>query len=386
MTQLSKRIIFLKNSKNAVVGTFTVSEISGRIYVKAALPSGAGKYLIALEGDCLPLSLFHAKEILKDYNTQLICHQGSEISVLLFERNVGAYSISAYGSYGKNSIKPEILLEKAKKRLIGDKIIEPQKKADAENSINQSNLITKEQKEEIEIINESEGVENLAAEEYEKAYEIIKADPYMAEDTTLSDIDIIAEENYFDKYNKEFLSSDTREEKIHNEEKPVKNALKTDNGIKTYAEKQYGGYGESSYYDENNDFYPGFEEIFISNQNSMDGDTDGGGGYMKFYNSVKNKLLKLLSENEKEQALCAIIPESDFVKVYYEKDKYYCAGLVREDGKPKYICYAVPENYSENPPEELKDLSKWIPCEPDNPKGKGYFIIFQSAEDGKYIK
>ena len=53
-----------------------------------------------------------------------------------------------------------------------------------------------------------------------------------------------------------------------------------------------------------------------------------------FYGKVKDKLKRLFEENERDEELCNLIPDSQFVKIYYDRDKYYSVGLVRENGSP----------------------------------------------------
>lgn len=61
-------------------------------------------------------------------------------------------------------------------------------------------------------------------------------------------------------------------------------------------------------------------------------------------------------------------------------------GLVKEDGKEKYICYGVPDKYSTNPPETLKDCASFIPLSVFNLKGDGYWMMLQDAVTENCIK
>ncbi len=426
MAQINKRVVFLKNEKGAVAGTVALSGISDKVYIKASLMP-QGKYIIALEGDTLPLTLLNSEEIKKDFYTGLNCGIGNEISVIVFSFEGTAYTLKAYGCFGKNNIPQDVLLIRAKKRMIGGKIVPPQTDIQAEKiksgGVTAENIALKEKE---------------IADKYEKAYEIIKTDPYILEDKTLKDIDILAEENYYEKYTKEFLSQKvdkaqgSESEKQQAEDFEIlksvenggewkspqegtyfnsenngylykeseENAYYTDKDIKIEIEKgrqpENTDYGTGSYYDEQNDFYTGNEDCKI---NTGGGNIKDYLGYdmresgenimengMSYYDSVKDKIEKLLSENERDETLCGIIPESDIVKVYYGEGKYYSAGVIKEGGMPLYICYAVNGVYSDNPPPELAGISRWVPADSQNPSGEGWYIMFQSAADGKYIK
>lgn len=425
MSMIYKHIIFLKDKKGAVSGTLTLS-FNKSIYIKARLYNiEYQNCLIAFEGDKLAFSLFETNNIKKDYKTDLTCELGKNISVILFEKSNKSSKIYAYGYMGENSIKKEILLEHALKRMIGEKIV-----------TNTQVEIKKDIQKKSEF--------DKTKEIYKETYEILKSDPYLVEDTTLNDIDIIAEENYFDKYNKDFINNldrvnkqipnfEQKEEKIKNYENIEDIELlkdieidcqyndttkepsyfnsdnnqylyKNDEETEYFTDKDlkidfdhkeikfgFEDYGAGSYYNiVDNDFYTGEEENSQEEKKYLDNiiknENSGDKYIMEYYNKIKTRLDKLLSDNEKEEKLCRIIPESQFVKIYYEKEKYYCVGLVKENDKPIYICYGVPKNNSENPPEEFSGICRWIPTNSNEIENFGYFMVFQNVYDGKYIK
>ncbi len=105
-----------------------------------------------------------------------------------------------------------------------------------------------------------------------------------------------------------------------------------------------------------------------------------------YFHTVKEELSKLFSEFTPEESLCALFADSNFVKINYSGNKYYVVGLIKENGKEKYICYGVPAKYSENPPEQLKDCACFIPLSVFDLKGNGYWMMFQDAITGSCIK
>ncbi|MDD4003317.1 MAG: hypothetical protein PHE12_03895, partial [Clostridia bacterium] len=250
-------------------------------------------------------------------------------------------------------VSDEIILEKKEKEKEKEKENEIQIK---HKSDSQSEKMTEQSKENI-------SEENLQ-QFYQDTYNILADDKYIAEDTTLGDIDIIAEDNYFEIADGS-LSGDEA-------------AIKEDTNKDFISEGLH--YGLGSFYN----FYDSF------NQNDIpvikEKDIKNKGENMDYYLKVKTKADKLFSENPIDEFLTGIIPESKFVRIYYNKEKYYCFGVVSESGIVQYICYGVPSFYSENPPQEFKGLSRWIPADASDAKGKGYYMIFQSAESGKYIQ
>ncbi len=104
----------------------------------------------------------------------------------------------------------------------------------------------------------------------------------------------------------------------------------------------------------------------------------------KFIQTVERKLDEILQTHPEDSLLKSLIPESVFVKINYEGEKFYSVGKVLEKGIPSYVCYAVPGKYSDAP-EQLKNYCSFLPVNPYNPLGEGYYVIFQSAKDGKLI-
>lgn len=104
---------------------------------------------------------------------------------------------------------------------------------------------------------------------------------------------------------------------------------------------------------------------------------------LNFYERVKSGIDKLFEDGERDAELESLLPSSRFVRIGVEhSDKYYCVGLI---GKPDYICYAVPANYTPDPPEELDGYCQWLPKTETNPRGEGYWLIYQDAVTGDSI-
>ena len=119
------------------------------------------------------------------------------------------------------------------------------------------------------------------------------------------------------------------------------------------------------------------------NQNET---TDFGSENATYYDTVKAELDGIFDKYPEETDIEKIIGGSRFAKVYYAEDKYYVVGLIKENDKPKYICYGVPSPYSPTPPKELAGYCSFIPLSIFNLKGDGYFMMFQDAISGKCVK
>lgn len=106
-------------------------------------------------------------------------------------------------------------------------------------------------------------------------------------------------------------------------------------------------------------------------------------GQPKYYLSVKDELDKLFQNNPPEERLNSIMPDTYWVRVDIGQNQYYVVGLIGEG--PDYIGYGVPGIYSVNPPKELQGYCKWLALDKNNPKGEGYWMMYQDADSGQSI-
>ena len=110
-----------------------------------------------------------------------------------------------------------------------------------------------------------------------------------------------------------------------------------------------------------------------------------GSEIIPYYATVKSELDGIFAKFPAEHNLEKSIEGSRFAKVYYSDDKFYVVGVVKEQGKEKYICYGVPSAYRETPPKELAGYCSFVPLSVFDLKGDGYFMMFQDAFTGKFL-
>jgi hypothetical protein len=109
-------------------------------------------------------------------------------------------------------------------------------------------------------------------------------------------------------------------------------------------------------------------------------------GDCRYYARVKDELERLFSSYPPENTLNGIIEDSNWVRINYKDDKYYSVGAIGYKNKPLYICYAVPAEYSSQPPAELEGACQWLPKKYSAYTGDGYWIMYQDADTGDTIK
>lgn len=110
--------------------------------------------------------------------------------------------------------------------------------------------------------------------------------------------------------------------------------------------------------------------------------TDGDG----YYQSIKSEIDELLRAHPRDTTLSGAFSCSEWVRVKGEEDNpQYLVGVVYDDGRAKYICYALAAADKNEPPEEIRGVCTFVPTTPYN-ENEGFFVIFQSASTGECIK
>ncbi len=109
-------------------------------------------------------------------------------------------------------------------------------------------------------------------------------------------------------------------------------------------------------------------------------DTDG------YYRAVKGEIDELFQKYPRDTTLVGAFSCSEWVRVKGEENSpQYLVGVLFDDGKAKYICYALFAENKDAPPEEIKDACTFVPVSAFA-GDKGFFVIFQSATTGECIK
>lgn len=105
-----------------------------------------------------------------------------------------------------------------------------------------------------------------------------------------------------------------------------------------------------------------------------------------FIDEIGEQINGLFDNFPREETLEAIIPNSKWVKIDFNKDnKFYVVGLIYENDAIKYVCYGVPAVWSATPPADFNEKAQWLPTSLDAPEGEGYWITYQDANDGELV-
>ncbi len=103
-----------------------------------------------------------------------------------------------------------------------------------------------------------------------------------------------------------------------------------------------------------------------------------------FFDCNKEKFNEILYNNQPNQNLMDLIPESKWVDV--ESENYTFGIIYDENETPLYICYGFKLGWSEDPPEKLEGYSQWIPLDYNDPHGDGLWVIYINAQTGERLK
>jgi hypothetical protein len=102
-----------------------------------------------------------------------------------------------------------------------------------------------------------------------------------------------------------------------------------------------------------------------------------------FFERIKSQIDGLFADGVRYAPLEELMDDTRWVKVDFDESRFYLVGLI--GAKPDYISYGVPADFSLAPPDELGPDCSFLPADPKNPKGKGYWLMFQSAATGEPI-
>lgn len=97
-----------------------------------------------------------------------------------------------------------------------------------------------------------------------------------------------------------------------------------------------------------------------------------------FYSRMEMDIRRIFSNYPSEPALERAMEGSRFAKINYGENRFYVFGVLKVEGKPRYICYGVPAADGKNPPPSLKDCASFVPTG----DGAGYWMTYQDAATG----
>lgn len=175
------------------------------------------------------------------------------------------------------------------------------------------------------------------------------------------------------------IKEEKEEPKKENEE-PEQEETEQMEGVETVAEKSEGekenSEGQSEQVEEEREEKERVVEPIITPFKSVKGE--------HFYRNIRGKLNEIMTANPREKKLEELIPDSKWVRVYYDKGEYYVVGILTEDGEVTFLAYGVPGVKRVKPPKDAEELCDFV--EVESSIGEGYWIMFQNAKNGEIVK
>lgn len=105
-----------------------------------------------------------------------------------------------------------------------------------------------------------------------------------------------------------------------------------------------------------------------------------------YYLHVKAEIDEFFAAYPRDNTLNGAFSCSEWVRVKgTENSPQYLVGILYEDGKAKYICYALAAEDKNIPPDEIKNVCSFVPVSALK-QNEGFFVIFQSAATGECVK
>ncbi len=108
-----------------------------------------------------------------------------------------------------------------------------------------------------------------------------------------------------------------------------------------------------------------------------------------FYSLIKAQIDELFARFPHFTTFEELIPNSEWVKVSFSDNEaeHYLLGKLYQNALVSHVCYAIPaESFLELPPKSLADFVQWIPLNPSESEGKGYWVMYQDAETGENVR
>lgn len=105
-----------------------------------------------------------------------------------------------------------------------------------------------------------------------------------------------------------------------------------------------------------------------------------------FYKLVEEQVTLLMQSNPSDEILERLVVDSKWAKIACEDELSYSLGVIKEEGKVKYICYAIPSQSGFNPPNHLAEYCQWLPLSANENEKNGFLVMYQNAENGENLK
>jgi len=105
-----------------------------------------------------------------------------------------------------------------------------------------------------------------------------------------------------------------------------------------------------------------------------------------YYLAVKEEIDRLFKTYPHDKTLDGAFSCSEWVRVKgTAKAPQYLVGVLKEDGRVLYICYALAAEDKTAPPDEIKNVCAFVPANVYDDT-QGFFVIFQSAASGECVR
>ena len=180
------------------------------------------------------------------------------------------------------------------------------------------------------------------------------------------------------------LKAENEHKKYDDETLAVENYYRAEEGDERERDYESSGYAqiESGTEIENREQRQDFEKDVDGEAILHPFETDADG----YYRSVKAEIDELFAKYPKDETLNGVFSCSEWVRLKGEEGSpEYLVGVIYEDWKAKYVCYALPAQSNETPPDEIKDVCTFVPSSAFS-DAVGFFVIFHSAASGECIR
>lgn len=107
-----------------------------------------------------------------------------------------------------------------------------------------------------------------------------------------------------------------------------------------------------------------------------------------FFDEISQQFDTMMQQGHVCEEVQMLIPNSQWVYIDAQDDEPQCiiGKIFDEENNIRYVCCGIPaENINEVGQINL-EYSQWLPINPQDPEGRGYYITYQDAKTGENIK
>ena len=107
-----------------------------------------------------------------------------------------------------------------------------------------------------------------------------------------------------------------------------------------------------------------------------------------FFDEIEQQFDTMMQQGSVCEEVQNLIPNSQWVYIQDQETEPQCiiGKIFDEENNIRYICCGMPAKNFDDVGQVNLEYSQWLPLNPQDPEGRGYYITYQDAKTGENIK